>query len=179
MPWDTWVILACEVATAGGVLAAALVARRALCTWRDELVGRSRFELARSILYSSHLLARSIQAYRSIFSHQDRTPEGVARAINEPAAELDQCFIEARFLFPSTTLEEERTELKACVDDLYLAAARYGREMEKPEDKQDEKRLDEYTTIIWSPGGDDSFAARVARAVEALTGKLQPFVDRR
>ncbi len=179
MAWDKWVSLGCEVVTAGVVCAAAWIAWRALRKWKDQMLGCSRFELARSILYNAYLLARGIQSYRSVFSQQDRTPEGVQRSINEPAAELDRSFIEARFLFPSEMLEDERKELKACVDDLYLATARHGREMRKPEDKQDQKKLLECDAIIWSSGNDDCLTERVERAVEGLAGKLQRFVANR
>jgi len=142
------------------------------------MLGSSRFELARLILYNAHLLARGIQGYRSVCSQQDRTPEGVLRSINEPAAELDRAFIQARLLFPADLLEDERKQIKTCVDDLYLAATRYGREMTKPEDRQDQQKLQEYDATIWSPGEDDPFAKRVEKALESLTGKLQPFVAR-
>ena len=179
MTCDKWFSLVCEVVTVVAVLATAYIAWRALRTWRDQLVGCSRFELARSILYNSHLLARGIQAYRLVFSQQDRTPEGVGRSINEPAATLDRCFIEARFLFPSEMLEEERKELKTCVDDLYLATTRYGREMKKPEENQRKEKLQEYEAIIWSNGDNDSFKKKVEKAVNSLTKKLQPFIERR
>ena len=143
------------------------------------MLGCSRFELARSILYNAYLLARGIQGYRSVSSQQDRTPEGVLRSINEPAAELDRSFIQACLLFPSELLEDERKQLKACVDDLYLATTRYGRERTKPEDKQDQKRLQEYDAIIWSSGDDDPLTKRVENAVQSLTRKLQPFLAKR
>lgn len=158
MTWDRWANLACNVATMGVVCITAWIAWRALRTWRDQILGCSRFELARSILYSAHLLARGIQSYRSVFSQQDRTPEGVHRGINEPAAELDRAFIQARLLFPGDLLEDEREQIKACVDELYLATTRYGREMKKPEDKRDRKKLQEYDATIWDPGDDDQFA---------------------
>jgi len=143
------------------------------------MLGVSCFKLARSILYNAHLLSRGIQAYRSVASQQDRTLEGVLRCINEPAAELDRSFIEARFLFPSEILEGQRRELKACVDDLYLATTRYGREMAKPEDKRDQKRLQEYDATISSTGDNDPFAKRVEKAVEGLTKELQPYIAKR
>jgi hypothetical protein len=179
MAWDKWTSLTCEVVSAGAMLATVWIAWRALRTWRDEVLGSSRFELARSILYNAHLLARGIQSYRSVFSQQDRTPEGIHRSINEPAAELDRAFIEARFLFPSEMLEKERKELKACVDDLYIATRRQTREMNKPEDTQDREKLQEYDAIIWSPGDDDPFMKRVEKAVESLTETLRPFVATR
>jgi len=168
----------CQIVTAGAALGALLIALKALRTWRDQMIGGSRFELARSLLYNSHLLARGIKSYRAVFSQQDRTPEGVARSINEPAAELDRCFIEARSLFPADMLADERKELKSCVDELYLATIRYGREMDKPEDKRDQEKLQEYDALMWSPGEDDPFGERVGRAVDSLTRKLQPFVAR-
>ena len=142
------------------------------------MLGCSRFELARSMLYNAHLLARGIQSYRAVWSHEDRTPEGLGRSINEPAAELDRYFIEARFLFPSEMLEDELRELNACVGELLRAINRYGRQKTKPEERQDPKRLQECEAIIWPPesGDDDPFAKRVEKAVESLTRKLQPFV---
>ena len=178
MTWDKWVSLVCDVVTVGAVLGAFWIARKALRTWRDQMVGSSRFELARSILYNSRLLARGIQSYRSVSSQQDRTPEGVLRSINESAAELDRSFIEAGFLFPTEMLDDECKELKACVDDLYLAAARYGRELKKPEDKQDQKRLQECVAIMWSIEDSDPFTERVERVVESLAEKLQSYVER-
>ena len=178
MTWDRWVGLVCQIVTAGAAFGALCIAMKALRTWRDQMVGGSQFELARSLLYNAHLLARGIESYRAVFSQQDRTPEGVGRSINEPAAELDRAFIQARLLFPDDLLEDERRQIKACVGELYLAITRYGREMKKPEDRQDRKKLQEYDATIWSPGDDDPFAERVEKALESLTKKLQPYIAR-
>ena len=176
MTWDKWASLGCQLIMTGVVCATAWIAWRTLRTWKEQMLGCSRFELARSILYNAQLLARGIQSYRSYASHQDRTPEGVQRSINEPAVELDRAFIQASHLFASGLLDNERKQLKAAVDELYLATTRHGREMRKPEEKRNQERLDEYDAVIWSPGEDDPFKAQVEEAVERLTQKLQPFV---
>lgn len=94
-------------------LLGAFVAGLGLKTWRNELHGRTEYDLAKRILTNVYLVRNEIQQIRNIFS-LDFVDTQYER-LNRKASDVDAVLLEAEVLWGGDKLQPAKNELKECL----------------------------------------------------------------
>lgn len=192
-----------SVATSMAALVAAGVAFVGLRTWREQLTGRTEYELARRLFRRVLEVRDAIAAARHPFMSAAELSEAVKRAgieakpedamasrlaygerwnrVSNALSDMQVDLLEAEVLW-GDAIQSAASELHGCAATLYGAIRAYLREIERDgpfRDAAAEQRaidhFDRSSEIVFlGAAGSDAFADRVQGAVQQFEGLLRP-----
>jgi hypothetical protein len=160
------------IAAGGG----ALIAWWGVNAWRNELVGRDNYEIARRVLKGSYSIESIVKQIRTNWSGLF-IPE-LIKEMSRVGADLDDAFMDARVAWG-----ERPVELKAKMVSLMIEFRVALRTMARiDEGKVPEKRLDElydkHANIAESDYDNDEFECRFADVVREIERYIRPHLAR-
>ncbi|HUT10469.1 MAG TPA: hypothetical protein VMX94_07045 [Armatimonadota bacterium] len=179
MTWPDLIKMTPDIVTALAVVVGVIVAALGLKTWRRELQGRARYELALSILMEVREIRDAIHSFRRKLAELDGPPDLMTKweKIREPLKELDSDLKVANIIF-GDRLHKPKMALKECTDEIILSINSYRRQQEsKQKDERRMEKMDSENAILWGKP-DDEFSRKVDAAVGSFDDELLVFLRR-
>lgn len=178
MTADDWMKLA--PGGIGSITAAVgvILALKGFTKWRQEMFGKTEFDLARRTLMAVKKLTHTIASVRIVYS--TATPETATKLISDEIAELDVCLLEASVLW-GETLDEPSRELRRLARTLMLnmnRLARAAKDDRYREGLAKSGKLDEIDAIVWGED-DDAFGKQISAAAQRIDAMLSKHLPRR
>jgi hypothetical protein len=196
---NEWLGAISNVVIAAAAVAAAVIAWRGLKTWRDELRGRTEYDLARRVMHAVYRVREAIRFVRSPHmlsgeyeGRPGRNPDAITSdsadvryayqarwgKVSEAMVELDAVSLECEVLWGSS-LSQARAELAKCLAELQVNVMKHLRASDnagltflsrKPMTAEELKAND---AIIWEISDQDAFGDRVQAAVALFEDRMR------
>ncbi len=151
----------------------ALATLRGMNTWRNQMIGKHDYDLAKRLLTLVFDLQGVIRMLRSPFEPNDST---LWARFSEVGSAIDTAFVEARVHWGDGIMKHNQALLD-CTNKFRLAKARiYAAKNDGMPEEAKPEAISEFSPIRYSEdtGNRDLFAEQVKDAIEGLADELRP-----